>query len=69
MAATTLPAALVPQVYALVEDAVNQLAVLGGVSNQGDQSLQIATVVGDEIGRIVEEQRQLELVYDQVSPC
>eukprot|EP00045_Choanoeca_perplexa_P022833 m.11009 g.11009 ORF g.11009 m.11009 type:complete len:387 (-) comp9739_c0_seq1:67-1227(-) len=66
MASLTLPPAIVPQVVALIEDAINQLAVLGGVSGQGDQSLQIATVVGDEIGRIVEEQRQLELVYDQL---
>eukprot|EP00730_Choanoeca_flexa_P000381 TRINITY_DN10176_c0_g1_i6.p1 TRINITY_DN10176_c0_g1~~TRINITY_DN10176_c0_g1_i6.p1 ORF type:complete len:262 (+),score=50.46 TRINITY_DN10176_c0_g1_i6:887-1672(+) len=66
MAESSISPELLPQISALFQDAIDQLAVLGGVSNQGDQSLQIATVVGDEIGRIVDEQRELELVYDEL---
>jgi hypothetical protein len=58
-----LPAVLVPQLAALLEDAVDQLAVLGGVastdSSSGANNLMVATVVGDEIGRCAAENDNL----------
>lgn len=69
-AASPLSELLAPQVGAIFQDAVDQLAVLGalappeeGGSSRGDSG----GVLGDEVGSIVQEQRELERKYDAVS--
>jgi hypothetical protein len=68
-AASPLSELLAPQVGAIFQDAVDQLAVLGalappeeGGSSRGDSG----GVLGDEVGSIVQEQRELERKYDAV---
>jgi len=57
-----------PQVAAVLEDCVNQLAVLGGVApaaiKDGGESTKL--LVGDSIGQAVEKQRELEIEYDRL---
>lgn len=67
-AISPLSALLSPQVGALFQDAVDQLAVLGALApaEANLHSTASETVVGDEVGSIVEEQRELELRYDKV---
>ncbi|EGD78293.1 hypothetical protein PTSG_09359 [Salpingoeca rosetta] len=68
MASTVLPPLLVPHVCAVLQDAVDQLAVLGGLMpakhNEGGGFMD--TIAGEEITRIIEEQRGLEAEYDQL---
>eukprot|EP00049_Salpingoeca_infusionum_P019285 m.361198 g.361198 ORF g.361198 m.361198 type:complete len:388 (+) comp19408_c0_seq1:269-1432(+) len=63
-----VPPVLVPQLTAVLNDAIDQLAVLGGTSQsrQTERDLMMETIVGDEIARIVGEQRDLEQRYDDL---
>lgn len=64
----SLEAVLLPQVGAVIQDCVNQLAVLGGVTPQatkdGGESTKL--LVGDSIGQAVEKQHLLEAEYDRL---
>lgn len=65
---STLEAVLLPQVGAVIQDCVNQLAVLGGVTPQANKDGGESTklLVGDSIGQAVEKQHQLEAEYDRL---
>eukprot|EP01137_Pigoraptor_chileana_P032966 Opistho-2@23182 len=53
-------------IFAIIEDCVEQLAVLEGISPQGGDGHQdMSELVGDEVSRIIEEQRRTESRYDQ----
>lgn len=60
-----LPEGVAPAVTAVLEDCVNQLAVLGASRPGGAKgTANLEQVVGDEIAEIVEQQRELEVEYD-----
>ena len=69
-AASPLSELLAPQVGALFQDAVDQLAVLGALAppeeGEGRGGAEAGGVLGDEVGSIVQEQRELERKYDAV---
>lgn len=63
-----LPPMLVPHVCAALQDAVDQLAVLGALmpAKHAETGSFMDTIAGEEINRIIEEQKELEAQYDKL---
>eukprot|EP00055_Hartaetosiga_balthica_P010748 m.46927 g.46927 ORF g.46927 m.46927 type:complete len:388 (-) comp7297_c0_seq1:969-2132(-) len=64
----SLAEGMIPQLVAVFQDTTDQLAVLGGLmpakSDPSDGVME--AIVGEEVARIIEEQRELEADYDKL---